>query len=122
MYTRKLSRPVQRDAAHKSEDRKPEICYATPATHLTDVVPFIIKRTLSKPSPMSAGVQGDAAPAAMARSSTGVVGRGQNGVSTNGVAANFSCFDGGTFWILPLTCFYIPKSVPGRTFSPICQS
>ena len=35
--------------------------------------------------------------------------RGTNGVSTNGVAANFRFFNRGTFWVLPLTCFYIPK-------------
>ena len=36
--------------------------------------------------------------------------KGTNGVSTNGVAANCMLFDGGTFWALPLTCFYFPKS------------
>ena len=38
------------------------------------------------------------------------LGEGRNGVSTHGVAANFMSFDRGTFWELPLTYFYIPKS------------
>ena len=29
--------------------------------------------------------------------------KGTNGVSTNGVTANFVFFDRGTFWVLPLT-------------------
>ena len=41
-----------------------------------------------------------------------------NGVSTNGVTAKFRLFDRGTFWVLPLTYFYLPKKVPGRTFFP----
>ena len=36
--------------------------------------------------------------------------KGTNGVSTNGVPANFQFFDGGTSWVLPLTYFYIPRS------------
>ena len=36
--------------------------------------------------------------------------KGQNGVSTNGVTANSVFFDGGTFWVSPLTYFYIPKN------------
>ena len=36
--------------------------------------------------------------------------KGQNGVSTNGVTANSMFFDGGTFWVSPLTYFYIPKN------------
>ena len=37
--------------------------------------------------------------------------RGTNGVSTYGVTANFMMlFDRGTFWELPLTYFYLPKS------------
>ena len=36
--------------------------------------------------------------------------KGTNGVSTNGVAANFIFFDRGTFWVLPLTNCYLPKS------------
>ena len=43
--------------------------------------------------------------------------KGTNGVSTNGVIANFIFFDRGTFWLLPLTCFYLRK-VPGRNFFP----
>ena len=33
--------------------------------------------------------------------------KGTNGVSTNGVTAIFMFFDGGTFWALPFTYFYI---------------
>ena len=37
--------------------------------------------------------------------------KGTNGVSTNGVTAfSFRFFDGETFWALPLTYFYLPKS------------
>ena len=36
--------------------------------------------------------------------------KGTNGVSTNGVTDNFIDFDRGTFWLLPLTYFPIPKS------------
>ena len=36
--------------------------------------------------------------------------RGTNGVSTPGVTATFISFDSGTFWVLPLTYFYLPKS------------
>ena len=36
--------------------------------------------------------------------------KGTNGVSTTGVTANFIFFDRGTFWVLPLTYFCIPKS------------
>ena len=46
--------------------------------------------------------------------------KGTNGVSTNGVTANSTCFDRETFWVLPLTYFYMfifPK-VPGHTFFP----
>ena len=43
------------------------------------------------------------------------IGKGANGVSTNGVTANSMLFDRGTFWVFPLTYFYLPK-VPGRTF------
>ena len=45
------------------------------------------------------------------------LGKGQNGVSANGVAANSMCFGRGTFWVLPFTYFIFPK-VPGRTFFP----
>ena len=48
--------------------------------------------------------------------------RGTNGVSTNGVAANFVFFDGGTFWV-PLLIYFIFPKVPGRTpSSPISQN
>ena len=33
-----------------------------------------------------------------------------DGVSTNGVTANSTFLDRGTFWALPLTYFYLPKS------------
>ena len=36
--------------------------------------------------------------------------KGTNGVSTDGVTATFIFFDRGTFWVLPLTYSYIPKS------------
>lgn len=44
--------------------------------------------------------------------------KGAEGVSTSGVTAiSFQVFDGGTFWVLPLTTFIFPK-VPGRSFFP----
>ena len=43
--------------------------------------------------------------------------KGTNGVSTHGVAADIMIFDRGTFWVLTLTYFYLPK-VPGRTSFP----
>ena len=36
--------------------------------------------------------------------------KGTNGVSTDGISADFMFFDRGTFWVLPLTYFYLPKS------------
>ena len=42
--------------------------------------------------------------------------KGTNGVSTNGVTANFMFFDRGTFWVLPLTYFYLPKSARAYLF------
>ena len=36
--------------------------------------------------------------------------KGTNGVSSNGVTANFIFFDRGTFGVLPLTYFYLPQS------------
>ena len=36
--------------------------------------------------------------------------KGTNGVSTNGITANFMFFDRGTFGVLPLTYFCLPKS------------
>ena len=47
--------------------------------------------------------------------------KGTTGVSTNGVAASFMFFDTGTFWVLPLTYFYVPKSARVYFFS-ICQN
>ena len=42
--------------------------------------------------------------------------RGRDGVSTNGVTANFMFFDGGTFWVLLLTYFHFPKSARAYLF------
>ena len=48
-----------------------------------------------------------------------VIRKGTNGVSTNGVTSNFSCFDRGTFGVPPLTCLYLPKSAGAYLF-PQC--
>ena len=45
-----------------------------------------------------------------------------SGVSTNGVTANLMFFDRGTFGVLPLTYFYLPKSARAYLFPPICQN
>ena len=45
-----------------------------------------------------------------------LVRRGTNGVSTKGVTANFMLFGRGTFWVLPLTYLYIPKSARANLF------
>ena len=42
--------------------------------------------------------------------------KGTNGVSTNGVTANLMFFDRGTFWVVPLTYFYLPKSARAYLF------
>ena len=42
--------------------------------------------------------------------------KGTNGVSTNGVTAIFMFFDRGTFWVLPLPYFYLPKSARAHLF------
>ena len=42
--------------------------------------------------------------------------KGANGVSTNGVTANFVFFDRGTFGVLPLTYFHLPKSARAYLF------
>ena len=42
--------------------------------------------------------------------------KGTNGVSTNGVTANLMFFDRGTFWVLPLTYFHLPKSARAYLF------
>ena len=42
--------------------------------------------------------------------------KGTNGVSTNGVTANVMFVDRGTFWVFPLTYFYIPKSARAYLF------
>ena len=48
--------------------------------------------------------------------------KGTTGVSTNGVTANLMFFDRGTFWVLPLMYFYLPKSARAYLFpQPICQ-
>ena len=47
--------------------------------------------------------------------------RGTNGVSPNGVNANSILFERGTFFVLPVTYFYIPQSAGPYHFSPICQ-
>ena len=38
-------------------------------------------------------------------------------VSTNGATANFMFFGRGTFWVLPLTYFYLPKSARAYLFT-----
>ena len=48
--------------------------------------------------------------------------KGTNGVSTIGVTPNFIFFDRGTFWVLPLTYFYIPKSARAYLFYTIYQN
>ena len=47
---------------------------------------------------------------------TGTHRKGTNGISTNGVTANFKFFDRGTFWVLPLAYFYLPKSARAYLF------
>ena len=42
--------------------------------------------------------------------------KGTSGVSTNGVTAKSMFFDRGTFWVLPLTRFYFPKSARAYLF------
>ena len=42
--------------------------------------------------------------------------RETNGVGANGVTANCSFFDRWTFWVLPLSCFYLPKSARACLF------
>ena len=42
--------------------------------------------------------------------------KGTNGVSANGVIANFMCFDRGTLWVLLLTYFNIPESARAYIF------
>ena len=41
---------------------------------------------------------------------------GTNGVSTHGVTAHFMFLVRGTFWVLPLTYFYLPKSARAYLF------
>ena len=47
--------------------------------------------------------------------------KGTNGVSTNGVTANFMLFDRGTFWVLPLNLRLSSQKCQGVPFSPICE-
>ena len=62
-------------------------------------------------------------PSASARRAPRIGRKGTNGVSTNGVTAFLTTyFDRGTFWVLPLTYFYLPKSARVYLFSPICQN
>ena len=72
----------------------------------------------SRPPPASCrgGGQGP-----MERRNDAVIRRGTNGVSTNGVTANFMFFDRGTFGVLPLTYLYLPKSARAYLF-PICRN
>ena len=42
--------------------------------------------------------------------------QGTNGVSADGVTVNFMFFDRGTFWLLPLTYFYVSKSASAYMF------
>ena len=42
--------------------------------------------------------------------------KGTNGVSTNGVTANFMFFDRGTFWVLLLIYFHLPQSARAYLF------
>ena len=42
--------------------------------------------------------------------------KGTNAVSTNGVTAICMFFDRGTFWVLPLSHFYIPKRARAHLF------
>ena len=44
--------------------------------------------------------------------------KGTNGVSTNGVTANIIFFETGTFWVLPLSYFYLQKKCRGVPFCP----
>ena len=48
--------------------------------------------------------------------------KGTNGCSINGVTANFMFFDRGTFWVLPLTYFYIPKSARAYLFPNLSRA
>ena len=52
----------------------------------------------------------------------GGIRKGTNGVSTNGVTANFMFFDGGTFWVIPLTCLYLPNIARAYLFPESVKS
>ena len=55
-------------------------------------------------------------PAARGRTAMRGFRTGTNGVGTNGVTANYMFFDRGTFWVLPLTYFNLPKSARAYFF------
>ena len=69
-------------------------------------------------SPLDGGRRGEVHPSERCLSLvlSAVLWKGTNGVSTNGVTANFMLFDRGTFWVLPLIYFYIPKSAMAYLF------
>ena len=48
--------------------------------------------------------------------------KGTNGVSTHGVTADFMLFDRGTFWVLPLSYFYLPQSARAYLFPPFVKN
>ena len=54
-------------------------------------------------------------------SSSADVGKGTNGVSTNGVTAFLLLFDRWAFGVLPLIYLHLPKSAKAYLFPPICQ-
>ena len=56
------------------------------------------------------------APGPAPRGETIEVRRGRNEVSTSGTTANLSFFDRGTFWVLPSTYLYLPKSARAYLF------
>ena len=47
--------------------------------------------------------------------------KGTTGVSTGWVTANFVFFDRGTFWVLPLTYFYLPQSARANFFTDLSK-
>ena len=47
--------------------------------------------------------------------------RGTNGVSTHWVTASFMFFDRGTFWVLPLTYLYLPRSARMYLFPKLAK-
>ena len=53
---------------------------------------------------------------------TTILRKGTNGINPNGGTANLVFFDRGTFWVLPLTYFHIPRSDRAYLFLPICEN